>query len=303
MALRTRLIELLSGRDRHAPPSRAVVVLGMHRSGTSAVARGLAALGVYLGNDLLDAHPENPTGYWEDRGIVERNERILKTLVLRWDDVRPIAPAEFERRRIAALRRESIAYLRRRFTPHALWGFKDPRTIRLLPFWTRVMRDAGVDDAYLLAIRNPSSVAASLFARQAMDVETAGRLWLVHVVPFLDRVAGKALAVVDYDLLLLDPRRQLERVAQRLGLPYARATHTTEVERFANDFLDAGLRHTRFGPDEIDAGTEAGRLTREAYALLYELAEDRGEASAEFWSAWERIAAACRTRLAWPSIK
>ena len=52
------------------PTSRAVFVLGMHRSGTSAIARGISSLGVYLGNDFLDAQPENPTGYWEDRNLV-----------------------------------------------------------------------------------------------------------------------------------------------------------------------------------------------------------------------------------------
>jgi len=66
--------------------SRAIVVVGMHRSGTSAVARALAALSVYLGDNFLDAQPENPTGYWEDRGIVELNERVLKSLQLTWDE-------------------------------------------------------------------------------------------------------------------------------------------------------------------------------------------------------------------------
>ncbi len=78
-----------------AAGSRAIVVLGMHRSGTSAVARGLQALGVYLGDDFLDAQPENPTVYWEDRGIVELNERALKTLHLDWILIAPIERRQF----------------------------------------------------------------------------------------------------------------------------------------------------------------------------------------------------------------
>jgi hypothetical protein len=258
----------------------------MHRSGTSAVARGLAALSVYLGDDFLDAQPENPTGYWEDKGIVERNERVLKALNLRWDDERPIEPRELESRRMRGLRRETVRYLGRNFTPHPLWGFKDPRTIRLLPFWLRVLGDAGVDDAYLLVIRNPSSVAASLFARQAMDVDTAQRLWLVHVVPYLDRIAGKMFAVVDYDLLMLEPRRQLERIADKLALPKASAI---ELDHFAGEFLDEKLRHTRFAPEQIAADTDAGVLTREAFTLLYELADDRRSPDPAFWTAWRGI--------------
>lgn len=273
--------------------SRAIVVIGMHRSGTSAVARGLQALGVYLGNDFLDAQPENPTGYWEDRRIVELNERVLKALSLNWDSVRPIERSEFGGWRMWRLRREATSDLRRRFASHTLWGFKDPRTIRLLPFWDRVLKDAGAEDRYLVVIRNPTSIAASLHARQRMDLETAQRLWLVHMVPFLSSLQGKPLVVVDYDLLMRNPRAQLERIAQRLNLPTG---DSAQIDRFAADFLDENLRHTIFSPNDIDTGTQTGRFTREGFVLLYELATDERVPDAEFWKAWENVAA-------WPGIK
>jgi hypothetical protein len=277
--------------------SRAIVVLGMHRSGTSAIARAVAALGVDLGDDFLDAQPENPTGYWEDRGIVELNERALKALGLTWDALPAIEPRRFGGWHMWKLRREARRYLRRRFAHEPLWGFKDPRTIRLLPFWLRVLREASVDDSYLLAIRNPASVAASLHARQKMNAETAQRLWLVNVVPFLGALDGKLLSVVDYDLLMRDPRGQLERMAQRLRL----SEDTAEVERFAGEFLDESLRHTVFSLDQIDTSTEAGRLTRDAFELLYDLAADRRDSDAAFWSAWRSVASNCRTGLGWPN--
>jgi hypothetical protein len=268
--------------------SRAVVVLGMHRSGTSAVARGVSALGVYLGNDFLDAHPENPTGYWEDQGIVELNERVLKALRLKWDDTAPIDRRQLTGWKMWRLRGEVARYLRHDFTSHPLWGFKDPRTMRLLPFWQRVLHDCRVSDAYLLAIRNPASVAASLFARQAMDVATAQRLWNVHVIPCLGDLEQKPLVVVDYDLLMRDPRGRLERLARKLSLPVTDAV-STEIDRFAREFLDEKLRHTIFSPDDIDARTEDGRLTRDAYALLYDVAADRRELDSAFWSEWKNV--------------
>jgi len=269
-----------------AVSSRAIVVIGMHRSGTSAVARGLAALGVDLGDDFLDAQPENPTGYWEDRGIVELNERVLRSLRLNWDDSAPIDPARFSGWRMRRLRREAVRYLRRRFGSRPLWGFKDPRTIRLLPFWLRALHDSRVEDSYLLVIRNPASVAASLHARQEMSVETAQRLWLSYVLPFLDRLEVKPLVVVDYDLLMADPRGQLQRIATKLNVPAPRGP---EVDSFVNDFLDVKLRHTVFSPDEIDASTETGRLTSEGYALLRATAEDRRPIDDEFWQQWREI--------------
>ena len=67
--------------------SRAVLVLGMHRSGTSALARAVQMLGVYLGNNFLSPRPDNPTGYWEDKHICDLNERLLAAFGLKWEDV------------------------------------------------------------------------------------------------------------------------------------------------------------------------------------------------------------------------
>lgn len=270
-------------------PSRAVAVIGMHRSGTSVIARGLAALGVYLGNNFLDAQPENPTGYWEDRGIVELNDRVLKTLGLTWESLVPIERSAFRGWRMWRLRRAIAQYLRRYFLRRPLWGFKDPRTIRLLPIWRHVLAQCNAADSYLLVIRNPSSVAASLYARQMMDLQTAQRLWLVNVVPFLREIEGKCLAVVDYDLLMANPPDQLERIARKLAL--GAADSMVQIERFGGEFLDAGLRHTVFSADDIDARSDAGRLTREAFVLLYELAADRRDPDAAFWRAWADVEA------------
>jgi len=267
--------------------SRAVLVVGMHRSGTSAVARGMAALGVYLGDEFLDAQPENPTGYWEDKGIVEIDERLLKALNLRWDDVAPIAPSDFRRFRIRLVQSAAARYVKRTFTSHPLWGFKDPRTIRVLPFWQAVLRKCDAGDAYVVTIRNPRSVEASLFRRQSMDAATAQRLWLVHMVPYLRLLRGRAAVVVDYDLLMREPRPQLERIARALALP---EPDPREVDRFATEFLDQALRHTVFSPDDADAASELGRLTQGAYRLLYDLATDRNAVDDEaFWKAWEEI--------------
>ena len=84
--------------------SRAVIVLGMHRSGTSAVTRGLECLGAELGDDLLPpSEAENPRGFYEDIPLLELSERVLGELGLRWDSVRLIEAADWESRALSAL--------------------------------------------------------------------------------------------------------------------------------------------------------------------------------------------------------
>jgi hypothetical protein len=268
--------------------SRAVVVVGMHRSGTSAVARGLAALSVYLGDNFFELQPDNPTGYWEDKTIVAINQRVLEELQLRWDDTRLIGAERFEHHRVRLQRIKAVRYLKETFADRPLWGFKDPRTIRLLPFWRAALRERAADDAYVIAIRHPRSVAASLFRRQEIPPPKAQRLWLVHMVPFLHELEGRPFVVVDYDLLARDPRAQLERIARRLGLPLGKAV-SREIDRFAGDFFDESLRHSVFSPHDFDAASDAARLTQQAFLLLYDLATDQQADTERFWPAWKQI--------------
>lgn len=269
------------------PPSRAVLVLGMHRSGTSALARGLQMLGVYLGNNFLKPQPDNPTGYWEDQTICDLNERLLAILGLRWEDVALIDNARWHESEVEALRAEAVNYLRSQFLSHPLWGFKDPRTIRLLPFWRSAFHGLEVDDRYLVVIRNPLSVALSLSQRQAMDAKTAHLLWLVYVLPYLSEIANRPFIVTDYDLVMANPRRQLERIAYRLTIQLDDA-NKSGIEQFAGHFLDSTLRHSIFNESDFDTKLKLRPLTREAYLWLRRLATDQiGADSPEFWSALE----------------
>ena len=269
------------------PSSRAVLVLGMHRSGTSALARGLQMLGVYLGNDFISPKPDNPTGYWEDRNIFEINERLLAVFGLKWEEVSLIDDARWDEPGIEALRTEAVAYLKSQFVSHPLWGFKDPRTIRLLPFWRSVLDVLEVDESYLLVIRNPRSVANSLIRRHGMDAVTAHLLWLVYVVPNLSMIANRPFIVADYDLVMADPRLELGRIAQGLKIPSTDA-RKAGIDQFASDFLDPTLRHSFFNVSDFELDLDLPPLTREAYLWLRSLATDRTATdSPRFWAAWE----------------
>ena len=259
----------------------------MHRSGTSALARGLQMLGVYLGNDFISPKPDNPTGYWEDRNIYEINERLLAIFGLKWEEVALIDDARWDAPEVEGLRTEAVAYLKSQFVSHPLWGFKDPRTIRLLPFWRSVLRSLEVDECYLLVIRNPRSVADSLIRRHGMDAVTAHLLWLVYVVPNLSVIANRPFMVADYDLVMADPRQELERIANGLKIPLT-DTSKAGIDQFASDFLDPNLRHSFFNVSDFELDLNLPPLTREAYLWLRSLATDRTATdSPRFWTAWE----------------
>jgi len=254
----------------------------------------MQSLGVYLGTDFLESRTDNPTGYWEDRNICELNERLLSTLGLSWTDISLIDNSDWNRPAVQSLLSEAVEYLRATFTGHRLWGFKDPRTIRLLPFWQSVIRLLEIDECYLVAIRNPLSVAASLFQRQNMDPVTAHLLWLAYMVPYLNRLATRRFAVVDYDVLMDQPLAQLERIANGLNMPLDRCTRS-EICGFVENFLDSKLRHNFFAEQDFDPAPKVSPLAREAYLWLRQLASDQMKIDSPFfWSAWKRSESAVK---------
>jgi hypothetical protein len=204
-ALFERAPELGDSACRPSPNlegSTAVIVLGMHRSGTSALAGTLHHLGVELGERLMGASPDNPRGYWEHREVVAVNHNLMAALGRPWDDIRPLPPG-WEKSE-AALRagRELAAILLRDFAGNGCWGLKDPRLCRLLPLWTALFDQLESQPRFILALRHPRDVAASVMARDGLSAARAGVLWLRHTLEAERATRGHRRAIVHYEHLV-----------------------------------------------------------------------------------------------------
>ncbi|HEX5337078.1 MAG TPA: glycoside hydrolase family 99-like domain-containing protein [Gallionella sp.] len=254
---------------------RLVVVLGMHRSGTSAITRSLALLGVGLGRDLHPAGFDNPTGFWEDRECIAINEQLLERLGSSydrlgraWDEM----PTGFGIEKLKARAIRSVA--RKLAENGGVWGFKDPRTCRLSGFWNAVFAALQCKVDFVIAVRNPASVAASLLTRNNIPAEKSYYLWLQHVLPSLRFAMGARHVVVDYDELLENPYAQLSRVASRLELPLP-PRDDAALQAYENAFLQRDLRHARYTEAELASDARASVAVVKSYRLLLRLARDQ----------------------------
>src|ERR1700683_1647190 len=252
---------------------RVIVVLGMHRSGTSVLARGLQVLGVELGRNLMPAFPANPKGHWEDRDINNLNERILAALARNWRSPGLIDDSVWNSSALEPLVSEAKQLLDSRFGKFELWGFKDPRTCMLLPFWQPVFRELGLEARYVISLRNPLSVAASLRARDAMAEELSFLLWLEHLVAAFKYTKDQRRLVVEYDELLKAPRIQICRIAKALGLPVPISTDAA-VQSYEGEFLAVDLRHHEFSADHSPSDSPLKRLAVSTYELLRQVSID-----------------------------
>jgi hypothetical protein len=243
----------------------------MHRGGTSALSRGLKALGVSLGDNLMPPASEiNERGFWEDVDLVRLNEEVLSALGERWDSVRLLdehRPDPTILRDLISKGQLIVGEKARAFAP---FGFKDPRATRLLFYWQAVFGSLNLEARYVIALRNPLSVVQSLEKRDGFAAEKSHMLWLEHMLSALRWTEKHNRVVVDYDRLLSEPLTQLARIRERLSIP---AHDEALLDEYASGFLSEELRHFRFGPADFKAA-QIPPLSARLCDLLDRLARD-----------------------------
>jgi len=201
------------GGDGKAP----ILVLGMHRSGTSTIARLLDMMGAHVGNpaELLPAHPQdNPTGYWERTQLVIEHDLFLDSMGYAWDRVAGFDPKHIDASASSELLDRLRAIVDRIDAGDKPLLFKDPRLCLLFPLWERLLPDA----ACVVVLRDPREIAASL------DVSHRGvyashfllAMWEKYMRTLIDALAGKPVLFVSYARVLQDPGTQVERLLDGL---------------------------------------------------------------------------------------
>lgn len=245
---------------------KAIIVLGMHRSGTSALAGILNLLGVDLGPDLLPAAPDNPKGFWEHKAILDVHESLLRALDLSWD-----LPASFtldwlSDDRIESFRRRLTEIVRRDFGASELWGLKDPRMCRLLPLWHSVFAEIECSPFFIHVIRNPVEVAASLERRDSFSLRKSVLLWLMHVLEAELHSKGFPRAFITHDQLMENWRGTMERVGRVLDITWPRAIDEAKSE--IDQFLEAKLKHHNVESNELGGHADIPDYVMKTYEAL-----------------------------------
>jgi hypothetical protein len=239
---------------------KAILVLGMHRSGTSAVTRVIGSLGAQLPKNLMPANPANEEGYWESMDLYSLHEELFHDVGTSWDDVLPFPQAWFTSKEAQDFQRRILTVLRQEFGPARLFVVKDPRISRLVPLWLQVLRQFESEPSFVLTWRHPLEVAASLKTRDGLMTAHSLLLWLRHRVEAEKATRGQRRSFVSYDALLSDWRGEINRIGRELGISWLELT----AERCAeiDTFLSAHLRHHNYSEQELDACPEVGQWVK-----------------------------------------
>ncbi|EEY46436.1 glycosyltransferase [Vibrio mimicus] len=226
--------------ERSNKDNSVVVVLGMHRSGTSALTKVLQIMGVSLSENLMPGGEFNPKGHWEDLDVVSINDRLLAESGAVWSSPTR-SEINFDSKLVSILLDEAVLLVTQRVEKFALWGFKDPRTSRLLPFWQKVFKRAGVEAKYVYALRNPLDIARSLKRRDGITHKHSYILWLVHTLPNLMLLKDESVEFVSFSDLLERPQQVIERLKKQLDIT---SLDVVKCQEFIKQFIDPKLSHS-----------------------------------------------------------
>jgi hypothetical protein len=248
---------------------RAIMVLGMHRSGTSALTGVINLLGADLPSNLMPADPSNERGFFESNDLMVIHDELLKSAGSDWQDWRAFNPNWYTSPAAAVFKERVLGVLRRDCADSQLFVIKDPRACRFFPFWRDVLKEFGAVATVAIPVRNPLEVMASLRGRSELPVGNAALLWLRHSIDAERATRDLPRAVVTYDNLLSDPHGVVASLGARLGVSWPRRGAATDLE--IGQFLATRLRHHVATPESLAARAEIVDWVKDAYTALLQL--------------------------------
>jgi hypothetical protein len=254
------------------------LVLGMHRSGTSAISGVLSKLGPQAARNLMEALPQNPKGFWEPWQIVALHDRILESAGSSWHDWRRFNPEWYNSPIKRQFLTELAELLRAEFGSSPSFVVKDPRICRFLPFWKELLRDEKTALRAVIPVRLPLEVAQSLRTRDGFTLSKGLLIWLRHVLDAEAETRGMPRTIVPWSRFFSDWRPEAARMADQLGVTWPRLTDQTADEIDA--FLAPELRHERQSESTTRAHPDVHEWVMATYDAMVVLADEPGSNSA-----------------------
>jgi hypothetical protein len=226
----------------------------MHRSGTSALTRLLGLYGAALPKRLIEPNFANSAGYWEPADIVAIHDELLTAIGSTWDDLTEFPAGWVDSAAAGPFKSRLASAFEEAFGPSSLAVLKDPRICRFTPLWISILERMEIEPLFVIPVRSPLEVAASLRVREERNTTTdatraggtmaeakALLLWLRHFLDAEHHTRGFARCFVSYEQLLADWRGTMAKVGRELGIEWPSSADA--VTRQVESFLSREMRH------------------------------------------------------------
>jgi GT2 family glycosyltransferase len=239
-----------------------IIVLGMHRSGTSMISGLLELMGCFFADEPLKMSPatDNPKGFWERNDIKELNDYILASAKGNWWDVDAldfsfISPQESE------FIRKHIKKIIAEMNPYQPWFIKDPRICLTLQFWIEQLENP----VFVHVLRHPLHIARSLQKRNQLPLEYGLCLWEFYSLALLKNLGKKTKLDLSYDAVIKNPYENSEIIYNFLSRQPGGSRLQKVSRQDVETFIDPALCHFDQTKDDT------GMMAPDQYELLKKL--------------------------------
>ncbi|TXH66902.1 MAG: glycosyltransferase [Thiothrix sp.] len=248
----------------------AILVAGMHRSGTSALTRVFSLLGADLPKRLAPALPNNnETGFWESVDLMVEHDALLESAGSFWSDWTEFNPAWYASTEAFKYKKIIADILQTDFADSSLFVIKDPRICRFLPFWLSLLEEQAVKPFIIIPVRNPLEVAQSLKKRDGFPLSKGGLLWLRHVLDAVYYAQACPTAFLSYEQLMQDWQGFVQSMQQQIDLAFPRQSVLANLEIEA--YLEEDQKHNSLTLADLKQSSEFSAAIVQAYEYLMQL--------------------------------
>lgn len=253
--------------------STPIIILGMHRSGTSMLSGMLNIMGVHLGdsNRLMEAQQDiNAKGFWERNDIVSIHEEVFARLGTSWQGITSFPENWQLDDRLLDSRKKLMDIFSSEFIRHTIWGIKDPRLCRLLPLWLSIFKELKLTPKFIHITRHPSEVALSLNTRNQFSTEYSLLLWIKHILDADLHSQGFERCWVSYQELNTDWEPSIQRIGNELDVKWPKLTSNPSTQKRMEEFISKDLWHNH-AESSMPKKPEELRCVKKLYESLTRL--------------------------------
>lgn len=238
----------MQNRNTSNMAKRCILVLGVHRSGSSALSGVLYRMGIDLGKEIAPPSYDNPKGFYENIRIQALNNKLLTELKVTWDHTGFLKEYWWKHPAITKYKSEAIEIIQKEFEGQDLFAIKEPRICYLFPFWEEILRSLDIAIQCVVMLRHPEEVVASLEKRNKFSYTKSHLLYLTHLFCIEKYIKDYPTSFVKYNELLANPVRIVQYLDKELSLGTPK--EKMRPENF-EDFITKSFQNHHFSYSEL----------------------------------------------------
>ena len=226
---------------------RCIVVLGVHRSGTSLMTGLLNIFGGYLGGNLLGSKDDNVRGFFEHAGLLEVNEVVLEELDSSWRGYDNFPKNWYKTKEMLKYKEDIKEIIKNDFGKLDLFVIKEPRISVLLPLYLDVLKELKIKPLFIIMKRKEIEVAKSLKIRNDLSLMHSLKLYRRYYESIEEYTKDRNRIFVEFDDLIRNARGVIEKIGKFLKINFRKYD---SVKNEIENFLDPKLKHHNLNYDD-----------------------------------------------------